>query len=258
MVENELITKVRTRNVKSILSNVFTASLTLANGNGTTANGTTVDLGGTLSDDVTISLGGVNDRRFRIGLFGTDNLYFFTKNYTTGSEIQLSAYDPTFTYSSGLTLAGGSSSSSFYMYSTSSGVTRNIGFDGTGFLLSVGSDAIGDTYHRNASGYLTRRGVLTATSTATLTVNSDTTYQSCITAQAEALTIANPTGTPFNGQDLIIRVDSAGAYAITLGNQFRAIGTALPTTTTAGKVLYICGLWNAADSKWDTVNHLEV
>ena len=161
MVENELITKVRTRNVKSILSNVFTAS-------------------------------------------------------------------------------------------------RNIGFDGTGFLLSVGSDAIGDTYHRNASGYLTRRGVLTATSTATLTVNSDTTYQSCITAQAEALTIANPTGTPFNGQDLIIRVDSAGAYAITLGNQFRAIGTALPTTTTAGKVLYICGLWNAADSKWDTVNHLEV
>ena len=156
MVENELITKVRTRNVKSILSNVFTASLTLANGNGTTANGSAVDLGGTLSDDVTISLGGVNDRRFRIGLFGTDNLYFFTKNYTTGSEIQLSAYDPTFTYSSGLTLAGGSSSSSFYMYSTSSGVTRNIGFDGTGFLLSVGSDAIGDTYYRNSSGYLSR------------------------------------------------------------------------------------------------------
>lgn len=101
-------------------------------------------------------------------------------------------------------------------------------------------------------------GVVTATTTATLTVNSDTTYQSCLTAQAEALTIANPTGTPFNGQDLIIRVDSGSNYSITFGSQFRAIGTALPTTTTAGKVLYICSLWNAADSKWDTVNHLEV
>lgn len=34
--------------------------------------------------------------------------------------------------------------------------------------------------------------------------------------------------------------------------------TALPTTTTISKTLYICSLWNAADSKWDTVNHVEV
>lgn len=87
MVDNELITKVRTRNVKSILSNVFTSSgggtwgsITgtlssqtdlqtaldakaddLTNGNGTTANGSAVDLGGTLSSSVLIFSSGAYD-----------------------------------------------------------------------------------------------------------------------------------------------------------------------------------------------------
>lgn len=227
MVENELITKVRTRNVKSILSNVFTASLTLANGNGTTANGSAVDLGGSMSGNISIT-DATQTYNFKVGLGIGSN----------PAQILFAAKDYAFIGRQAL---------------------QYLEFNNGNTVLTLGSDASGDVYHRNASGYLTRRGVLTATSTATLTVNSDTTYQSCITAQAEALTIANPTGTPFNGQDLIVRVkDNGTARAITFGAQFRAIGTALPTTTTISKTLYICSLWNAADSKWDTVNHLEV
>jgi len=229
---NELITKVRVRNVKSILSNVFQSSgAALTDGNGTTANGSAVDLGGAITSPIVLASADPNTSSLSVG--GNTG---YLRNGAKGFEASPLGIG-VFAGAGGHFITG----------------------DDNGFVFGLGSDANGDVFHRNVSGYFTRRGVITATSTSTLTPNSDNTYQSCLTAQAEALTIANPTGTPFNSQDLVIRIkDNGTPRAITFGDQFRAINTALPTTTTISKTLYLCALWNAADSKWDTVNGLEV
>ncbi len=91
-------------------------------------------------------------------------------------------------------------------------------------------------------------------SSATLTVDSDTTEVAVLTAQAAALTIAAPTGSPVEGQKLIIRVkDDGSARGITFNAIFRAIGITLPTTTVASKITYLGFIYNSTDSKWDAI-----
>lgn len=74
-----------------------------------------------------------------------------------------------------------------------------------------------------------------------------------VTAQAGALKLNNPSGTPTSGQKLIVRIkDDGTARALTYDTQFRASSDlALPTTTVLGKVLYMGFIWNSVDSKWD-------
>lgn len=75
-----------------------------------------------------------------------------------------------------------------------------------------------------------------------------------ITAQAAALTIANPTGTAIPGLGLVIRIkDNGTARAITWGSQYRGIGVALPTTTVATKTTYVAMIYNSTDTTWDVV-----
>lgn len=96
--------------------------------------------------------------------------------------------------------------------------------------------------------------VQSVVSSATVTPNADTDDEVVITAQAVGLTIANPSGTPTNGQALIIRIlDNGTARTIAFGTIFRAIGITLPTTTVISKTLYIGCIYNSADSKWDVL-----
>ena len=96
--------------------------------------------------------------------------------------------------------------------------------------------------------------VSTATSTATLTVDADSYDQANLTAQAAALTIAAPTGTPVTGQKLIIRLEDNGTTrGITWNAIFEVIGVTLPTDTTAGKKHYIGAIYNTDNTKWDVV-----
>ena len=89
-------------------------------------------------------------------------------------------------------------------------------------------------------------------STATLTVDTDVSDFATITAQAEGLTIAAPTGSPVEGQKLIIRIkDDGSARAITFNAIFRALGVTLPTTTVASKTTYLGLVYNSTDTKWD-------
>ena len=91
-------------------------------------------------------------------------------------------------------------------------------------------------------------------STATLTVDADSTDFAVITAQAEGLTIAAPTGSPVQGQKLIIRLkDDGSARSIAFNAIFTAIGVTLPTTTTVSKKLYIGCIYNDTDTKWDVI-----
>lgn len=74
-----------------------------------------------------------------------------------------------------------------------------------------------------------------------------------VTAQAGALKLNNPGGTPVNGQKLIVRIkDDGTARALTYDTQFRASSDlALPTTTVLSKTLYMGFIYNSADTKWD-------
>ena len=75
-----------------------------------------------------------------------------------------------------------------------------------------------------------------------------------ITAQAAALTLANPTGTWAEGQDLMIRIkDDGTARAITWDTNYRAIGVTLPTTTVVNKTTYVGLIYNSTDGKWDAI-----
>ena len=95
---------------------------------------------------------------------------------------------------------------------------------------------------------------ITTASTATLTVDTDVSDFATITAQAEGLTIAAPTGSPVEGQKLIIRLkDDGSARAITFNAIFRALGVTLPTTTVASKITYLGLVYNSTDTKWDIV-----
>ena len=81
-----------------------------------------------------------------------------------------------------------------------------------------------------------------------------TTDMFVITAQAGALLFNAPGGTPVQGQRLIIRIkDNGTARALTWNAVFRAMGTALPSTTVVSKTLYLGFFYNSTDTKWDLV-----
>ena len=95
----------------------------------------------------------------------------------------------------------------------------------------------------------------TVASSATPTPNADTTDIYTVTALAEAAAFGAPTGTPTNGQRLLIRIkDNATSRALSWNAAYRA-GTdvALPTATVISKTQYVGFIWNSTDSKWDLV-----
>lgn len=121
---------------------------------------------------------------------------------------------------------------------------------GTNVTITV--DDPGDTITIASSGAATPniQSVVSA-ATVTPTFSNDMVK---ITAQAVALTLANPTGTPVDGHGLVIRIkDNGTARAITYGSQYREVGTSLPVTTDPGFTVYIALIWNNDDTKWDAV-----
>jgi hypothetical protein len=105
-----------------------------------------------------------------------------------------------------------------------------------------------NTFNSKAS-YTPRVQSVISSSSVTPTATND---EVVITAQAVSLTLENPTGSPVQGQSIMIRIkDSGVAQAIAYGTQYRAIGVTLPTITTANKTLYIGMIYNSTDTKWD-------
>ncbi len=98
--------------------------------------------------------------------------------------------------------------------------------------------------------------VQTVTSAATVTPTTDNDLV-VITAQAAALTMAIPTGTPVQGEPLMIRIkDNGTARGITWTSGtggYRAIGVTLPTTTVINKTTYVGLIYNSTDSRWDAI-----
>lgn len=119
---------------------------------------------------------------------------------------------------------------------------------GSGAVTSV-NGASGAVILTHAS--ITTTQTVTSASTVTPLVNDD---KVVISAQAAALTIANPSGTEAEGQGFVIALkDNATARAITFGSNYRPMGAALPTTTILSKWMYIPVIYNATDGKWDVM-----
>jgi hypothetical protein len=96
--------------------------------------------------------------------------------------------------------------------------------------------------------------VVAAAYAATVTPNADTTDVLNIGALTGNITIANPTGTPVDGQNLHIRLqqDATGSRSVTWGAGY-AFGTdvsaaLMPTTASADYEMLFT--WNATRSKW--------
>jgi hypothetical protein len=95
--------------------------------------------------------------------------------------------------------------------------------------------------------------VVQTTSSATPAINVDTTDMFVITAQAVNITsmTTSLTGTPTDGQPLVIRIkDNGTARTITWGAKFEDGSVPLPTTTVANKTLLVGLMYDAADAKW--------
>jgi hypothetical protein len=94
--------------------------------------------------------------------------------------------------------------------------------------------------------------VVTATDDATAVIDVDATDQYQLTAIANA-TEFTVTGTPVNGQKLIVRLKDAGVAKALTWTGFTAIGCTAPTVTTAGKTHYIGCIYNSATPTWNIV-----
>lgn len=114
------------------------------------------------------------------------------------------------------------------------------------YTIATSDDFIKPNYSINTQ-------IITSSATVTPTFLNDIVT---ITAQATALTLANPTGTPIANTPLFIRIkDNGTARAITFDTQYRSIGVTLPTTTVANKTMYLGMIYNSTDTKWDILGY---
>lgn len=116
------------------------------------------------------------------------------------------------------------------------------------------------TYVASVVGTFTNKRITpritSITSSATPTVNTDDCDGVVITALAAAITsfTTNLSGTPTDGQRLIIRLkDDGTARAITWGNKFVSRGATLPSTTVLGKYTYVGLVYNDVAAVWDCI-----
>lgn len=134
-----------------------------------------------------------------------------------------------------------------YSITLNASATTNITLPTTGTLATVANT------ETLTNKRITARVQSTA-STSTFTFDFNNDDIGIITAQAAALTVASPSGTPTQGQPFVIRIkDNGTARGITWNGVFRAVGVTLPTTTVINKTMYISGYYNTTDSKIDIV-----
>lgn len=73
-----------------------------------------------------------------------------------------------------------------------------------------------------------------------------------VTALATGATFGAPSGSPVNGNRLVIRIkDSGSGQTLAYNGIYRAIGVTLPTTIGVSKTIYLGAIYNGADSTWD-------
>jgi hypothetical protein len=129
-------------------------------------------------------------------------------------------------------------------------------YDGSTWQVYTNIGPTGLTGFTGSSGVTTRSTTAGATS-GTLTINGDTTDIFVAEGLTDAITFAQPSGTPINGQKLLIRIADDGTSRsstwTTTAGAFRAIGLTLITTTVSSKTSYVGCVYNSTDSFWDVI-----
>jgi hypothetical protein len=101
------------------------------------------------------------------------------------------------------------------------------------------------------------RAVAAGATSGTLTPNGDTTDVFNAFGLTGAITVATPSGTPVDGQRLMLRFEDNGTgRGITwtgTSGAYRAVGVTLPTTTVATKITYVGCVYNSTDVFWDVI-----
>lgn len=136
--------------------------------------------------------------------------------------------------------------------------TESIGLGQGGNYISFNMNGSQAAYIDSTNSFTARLKprVLSITSSATPTINTDSYDAVTITNLATAITsmTTNLVGTPNNFQKLIIRIkDDGTARAITWGASFVSRGGTLPTTTVANKLTTVGLIYNASTSTWGCV-----
>lgn len=203
-----------------------------------------ITLSGTNTGDQTLSgLGGVPTSR-NLTINGTTQDLSADRTWNVGTVTSVGATGP-------ITSSGGVSPT----ISTSMATNKLIGRStaGTGVMEEI---SVGTGLTLSGGTLSAAPNVQSVTSSATVTPTSANDLV-VITAQAAALTLAAPTGSPVQGQALMIRIkDDGTARGITWtsgAGGYRAIGVTLPTTTVISKTTYVGLIYNSTDSRWDAI-----
>jgi hypothetical protein len=159
-----------------------------------------------------------------------------------------------------------------YPASNPNGYTSNTGtvtsiVAGTGLsggtITTSGTIAIDSTVTTNSGTQtltnkrVNPRAVAAGSTSGTLTPNGDTTDVFNAFGLTGAITVDTPSGTPVDGQRLMLRFEDNGTgRGITwtgTSGAYRAVGVTLPTTTVASKVTYVGCVYNSTDIFWDAI-----
>jgi hypothetical protein len=203
-------------------------------------------------------------------LTSTDWNTFNNKTSNTGTVTSVAATVPSF-----LSVSGSPVTTSGTLAISYSGTALPVANGGTGATtltgLVVGNGTSAFTTTTAPSGTIVGttdtqtltnkridpRVVAASGTSGNLTIAGDTTDVYKAEGLTGAITFLQPSGTPVDGQKLMIRLEDNGtARAITWttsAGAFRAVGITLPVTTTATKITYVGCVYNATDSFWDAV-----
>ena len=127
--------------------------------------------------------------------------------------------------------------------------------------MAINTNHTNDTFATSSGGGITLalkpRTTNASATSGSITPNSDTTDLFEAEGLTGAITLAAPSGTPVEGQKLLIRLkDNGTARGITWttsSGAYRAVGITLPTTTVISKVTYVGCVYNGTDLFWDAV-----
>lgn len=167
---------------------------------------------------------------------------------TTGGLVTQSG-----TLASSALLLGGGSGSAITSTTTGSGVVTAIGNAvdaASGLTTTTGTATL-------TNKRVNPRAVAAGATSGNLTPNGDTTDVFNAFGLTGAITMLTPSGTPVDGQRLMLRFEDNGTGRgitwTTTSGAYRAVGVTLPSTTTASKITYVGCVYNSTDIFWDVV-----